>query len=414
MSNGGVENMIDRGRDTAVGARSARVCGAILRRTGGLQFLAAAITLAAPSAVGAQIPWNGTRWRIEAQASSVERHQGREGLLLRNGVAWLAGVELEDGVVHADIHMSPGLGFHGLAFRAVDGGGYEHVYVRPFTSGNPDAAQYTPVFHGVTGWQIYAGPRFGGAIDVPTDRWVHLELRVLGARAELYVDGRALVFPALQRATAPGAVGLTSSGAPARFANIVVTPGAPMLEAGDGAAAPDSVPPGIVERWWVSTPFAEARLDSLGPPEGSTAQGGGLPEGPASTALPADLRWDPLDPGVRGIANLAALRTREAGRNTVLAGVGLRVREPRALRVRFGFSDRVRVFLNGRPLYAGSDVWRSRDDKFLGTVGLHDEIVLRLEPGDNQLWLAVSEDFGGWAVTAQLLDSAGVEVVPPR
>jgi hypothetical protein len=71
------------------------------------------------------------------------------------------------------------------------------------------------------------------------------------------------------------------------------------------------------------------------------------------------------------------------------------------------------VYLNGRPVYRGAAVWRSRDYKFLGTIGLHDELILPLERGDNHVWIAVSEDFGGWGVTMQLLETPGVQIVSP-
>jgi hypothetical protein len=103
------------------------------------------------------------------------------------------------------------------------------------------------------------------------------------------------------------------------------------------------------------------------------------------------------------------LRQRDNERNTVFAAVTLRADDAHPVLVRFGFSDRVRVFLNGRPLYRGNDKFQSRDYRFLGTVGLFDELILPLQRGDNELWLAVSEDFGGWAVTAQLPDG-GAEV----
>lgn len=88
----------------------------------------------------------------------------------------------------------------------------------------------------------------------------------------------------------------------------------------------------------------------------------------------------------------------------------LRSDRARTVPVRFGFSDRVRVFLDGRPLYAGDDGWDSRDYRFLGTVGLYDTVYLPLQAGDNQLWLAVSETFGGWAAVMEKPDAAGVRV----
>jgi hypothetical protein len=84
----------------------------------------------------------------------------------------------------------------------------------------------------------------------------------------------------------------------------------------------------------------------------------------------------------------------------------------RIVRVRFGYSDRVRVFLNGRLLYSGNLGFGTRDTEFLGIVGLFDELALPLRRGRNELWFAVSETFGGWAVTADLPDRDGITVNP--
>jgi hypothetical protein len=152
-----------------------------------------------------------------------------------------------------------------------------------------------------------------------------------------------------------------------------------------------------VRRWRVSTTFAEARLDSIRD---------------LDRALVETLRWDTLGTAVLGIADIAKLRTRTAAANTAIAAVTLRSAGATRARVRLGFSDRAVVYLNGRPIYRGAAAWRSRDYKFLGTIGLHDELILPLVRGDNELWIAVSEDFGGWGVTMQLLDTPGVQVVP--
>lgn len=56
------------------------------------------------------------------------------------------------------------------------------------------------------------------------------------------------------------------------------------------------------------------------------------------------------------------------------------------------------------------DGWRSRDYRFLGTVGPHYELVLPLEAGETELLLAVSESFGGWGVTLSVPEASGVSV----
>jgi len=69
----------------------------------------------------------------------------------------------------------------------------------------------------------------------------------------------------------------------------------------------------------------------------------------------------------------------------------------------FGFSDRAVVYLNDQRLFAGDDTYRSRDYRFLGSIGYWYSLELPLEQGDNELAIAVAESFGGWGVMARLI-----------
>jgi hypothetical protein len=85
------------------------------------------------------------------------------------------------------------------------------VYLRQHKSGLPDAMQYTPVLHTGANWQIYNGPGFTGAVDIPKDVWFHLRLEVVGAQAKLYVqdmDKPALVMNDLKSGIQKGQVAL--------------------------------------------------------------------------------------------------------------------------------------------------------------------------------------------------------------
>jgi hypothetical protein len=46
----------------------------------------------------------------------------------------------------------------------------------------------------------------------------------------------------------------------------------------------------------------------------------------------------------------------------------------------------------------------TRDYRYLGSIGLFDSVVLPLEAGENEIWIAVSEAFGGWGVMARITD----------
>jgi hypothetical protein len=75
-------------------------------------------------------------------------------------------------------------------------------------------------------------------------------------------------------------------------------------------------------------------------------------------------------------------------------------------RLAFGYSDDVTVFLNGRPVFAGRNGFRARHPSAAGLVTADDAVFLPLRRGENELVLAVAEEFGGWGFTARL-DSAG-------
>lgn len=342
-----------------------------------------------------QVAWDDSVWDVAAQESRRGHYLGREAFFMAGGTAWFDGADFLDGVIEFDIAAPADQGFHGLRFRAVDRANHEYVYLRPHLSAQPDAVQYTPVDRGLSSWQLYSDPRFVLPATLVPDRWIHVRVAVEGRRMEMTVDGQTLVFPELQRAPAAGGLGLSASGGGAWFANVVVRPGAdPAFSDEAGAEAPE-VSSDVVTRFRVSEPFAEAVVDGVTVLSSSVRDG---------------QRWAPLPVHVRGIANVAKVRTRSPETNTVFAALTLRAEASTVVRLRLGFSDRVRVFLDGRQVFAAADEYATRDYRFLGTVGLFDELFLPLEAGDNEVWFALSEDFGGWGVVVEIPAGQGVEV----
>src|SRR5205823_7331136 len=103
-------------------------------------------------------------------------------------------------------------GFFGIHFRlASDGKNGDWVYLRQHKSGLPDAMQYTPVLNTGLNWQIYNGPGFTGAVEIPKDTWFHLRLEVTGAQARLFVKDMnkpALVMDDLKSGVQKGQLAL--------------------------------------------------------------------------------------------------------------------------------------------------------------------------------------------------------------
>jgi hypothetical protein len=366
-----------------------------LARFGALLLVGVA---ALASTARAQQPFDTSEWTISAAESRVEPYRGRSALVLRDGAAWLRGSRFQNGTIEFDIAFSEASGFPGIAFRAATHDDYELFYLRTNLSGQPHATQYTPVLHGLYAWQIYAGSSWEATARWTYDRWMRVKLVVSGARAELFVDGESAVqvIPRLRGPEGAGEVGVLGGSGAVRFANFVVRPEGALSPTSTPPAVSDSTPAGIVRTWRVSAPFAESLMTGVAD----------------LTAVPGPATWHALGIEERGIANLARLAGNGNGHNTVVAAVTITSDRARILPVRFGFSDRVRVYLNGRMLFAGNDGFGTHDPEFLGIVGLFDELALPLKRGPNELWFAVSETFGGWAITADLPDRDGITVSP--
>src|SRR5581483_10982853 len=117
------------------------------------------------------VPPDSTRWDLQGNAKATE-YEGHKCLLMDGGAAVLKDFEMRDGVIDVDVTTPAIRGFFGFDFRIDDKeANFEEVYLRQHKSGYPDAMQYTPVFNGGRNWQLYNGPGFTGAVDIPKNEW---------------------------------------------------------------------------------------------------------------------------------------------------------------------------------------------------------------------------------------------------
>jgi hypothetical protein len=319
------------------------------------------------------------KWDL-AQAKVVE-HLGRTALM---GTAFLKDASLGNGVIEVDVAFTArSRSYPGLLFRVRDAGNYERVYVRPHRSPfYDDVLQYGPVFNGVDSWQLYNGPGLTAALDVLPDRWNHLKVVVAGNQAQVFwndLPGPALAIDELARPEGAGGIGVAGPlDGTAFFSNLRWT-------ADEGLALPPAPPrtpmPGILADWELSVPFPALGVEFRQYP----------------TKRVASAAWKPVAADRRGMVDVSRLcpRGSRAG-DCVLARARLAAEDDRPLRVQFGYSDIVTVFLNGRPLFSGNSIYQSRDRSFLGIVGFQDEIFLPLRKGENELLLLLGETSGGW------------------
>jgi hypothetical protein len=367
-----------------------------------------AITLLAPRPAAAQsagvvaLPPDSAHWLFEGRAEVTE-YLGRRCIILDGGAATAKDLELRDGVIDLDVATPAKRGFFGIQFRADSLNG-EFVYLRQHKSGLPDAMQYTPVLNTGLNWQLYSGPGFTGAAEIPRDTWFHLRLAIAGAQARLYLQDTttpALEMPDLKSGRERGQVALADLIGATCFANVEIrpTPDAPWRR------QLPPMPPGTLTHWSLSPVYDALARD---------------PERPLTAAERKAMTWDAVEAEPPGIVALYRYRmaphprvsfqtdwsTRlepQPGTKLIYARATVPSERDEVRKLSLGYSDEVSVFLNGRILYRGRSAQSFRDPGFLGIVSADDDAVyLPLRKGSNELVLAVSELGGGWGFVARL------------
>lgn len=343
------------------------------------------------------IPFDTTHWEIESQGHIFETVGGKEAIYLHNGSLVLKDVEFLNGTIEYDIRMTERRGFYGVRFHFTDSQNAEEFYFRPHQSGNPDANQATPIVNGLAGWQLYFGEAYSFAYDYPFEEWMHIKLVIKGKQAQVFLDGAQTPHLSwnLKQEPKSGSIGLYSSVAPIHYANFSYQ--SDVGELIDFKVKKAPLIEGVIESWTVSDKFEEVELESYDSFDKLIKERSWKQEVEIEENSAANLSW-------------AAIRQDGTDKNTVFARIDFESKEEQLKLFQFGYSDRVVVILNGQPLYKGTNKFRSRDYRYLGTIGLFDELYLPVKKGKNTLLLAVSEDFGGWGVTGKFVDSAGLKI----
>ncbi|MEL7246772.1 MAG: hypothetical protein AAFO03_00075 [Bacteroidota bacterium] len=350
-----------------------------------------------PAHLQIEVPFDSPAWKIGGNFHQLTVYQGQQALTLQGAAAQLKDVQLQDGIIEWDMAFSPQRGFAGLRFRITDAANSEEFYLRPHQSGNPDANQYCPVDNGMSSWQLFHGTDYSAAIEYPFHEWFHVKLVVAGSRAEVYIkDMTKPLFhiPHLKQTPTAGGLALYASRTPVYFANFSYTPmDSNPPELVNPPVETPSVDPNTIREWDISQAFAEKELDGLLDLE----------------QWDTPMNWTPLQADAGGLTNIAEVTTfqRESA-NTVFVRYLIEATHQHTKALQLGFSDRARVFFNGQVMFSGNDSFRTRDYRYLGTIGYHDTIYLPLKKGKNELWIAVSENFGGWAVQGRWLNLDGL------
>jgi len=335
-------------------------------------------------------------WEIEARKSEFTTVKGKECLYLEHGTAHLNDSDFKMGVIDYDVMFEPGRKFAGLQFRMIDPDNHEEFYMRAHQSGNPDATQYTPVYNGTAGWQLYHGDGYSATHKYKFEEWIHVRLIVAEKDMDVYVEDMnqpLLRVHDLKRTPESGKIGFWSFLGGAWYGNLSYQamedppPIARTLEM-------RSPPLGTITEWEVSSSFNVEDLFHVRKLEEFV----GLEK----------LSWQSLPVEYTGTVNLAQVSPVTQSNNTVLVRTTITSDRQQVKQLDFGYSDMAVLYVNGEIVYSGHNQFRSRDYRYLGTIGYFDGIYLKLKEGKNEIVFAVYETSGGWGLKAKLEDLEGI------
>jgi hypothetical protein len=347
------------------------------------------------------ITMTADRWQTKENAEFLRELGFYHGLMrLNTGDAVLKDITFSDGTIEFDVNTI-GRGAPGIAFRQQDEGNFELLYLRPDAACPAFRAciQYAPQTHGVLLWDLF--PQYQTRAPLRENGWNHIKMVVSGRRMNVFVNDAT--SPTLQVGRLEGDAmkgGLRLQG-PGTFANMVITP-----DAVDGLSPEPVKDPldgdrGLVRNWHLSAFSA-------------------LPSGkdPIYHQMPgASEEWRTISTERNGLVNIS----REYGRplpepNRAVAWLKTTITSDskQTKKVDIGWTREVWVFVNGKQLYADKNFFEVDDARKYPDARCSLEngsFTLPLEAGDNEVAVAIANNFFGWGLKLRLADPEGVHLV---
>ena len=346
------------------------------------------------------IAMTADHWQTKENAEFVRQLGFYHGLMrLNSGNAVLKDITFRSGIIEFDVNTI-GRGMPGIAFRRQDEGNFELLYLRPDPNCPAFRAcvQYAPETHGVLLWDLF--PQYQARAPLRENGWNHIKMVVSGRRMNVFVNDA--VSPTLEVGSLEGDAmegGLHLLG-PATFANLVITPN--VVDGLSPEPAPDPLAGdrGLIRNWRLSPSSA-------------------LPDGnnPTYDEMPgASEEWKTVSSERSGLVNLSRLYGRplpESKRSVAWLKTTIASAQKQTRNVNIGWTRELWVFVNGKLVYAGKNLFEQDGARKFPDARCsldNGAFPLPLEAGDNEVAIAIANNFYGWGFMLRLADPEGVHL----
>jgi len=364
-----------------------------------LLFLLSTLGSAPALAQGRDVPMIADGWESVFGKPEFKEHKGTPSLVFtQEGAAKVKGLTFRNGTVEFDV--DPAAMGAGLAFRMQGLQNLEMLYFRPQPNCTtaPDCVQYAPFAREVLLWDMF--PQYQASAPLRPNEWNHVKVVISGRRMNLFVNGATsptLAIGSLAGDTQEGDLTLVGPGA---FANFKVTPDAVDGLAADAEPDPTAGDKHLV-RYWQLGPFSEL-------PDGKEPTIADLP-----TASP---EWRGLAAERGGLVNVTrvyGLPVKRPVRSLTWLKSTISSNKNQSKRVAIGWSREIWLFVNGQPVFADKNLYQPPSARKPpdGRLSLDNgSFVLPLRAGDNEIAVALANNFYGWGLILRLEDLEGLQL----
>ncbi|MBP6794205.1 MAG: hypothetical protein KA143_04080 [Saprospiraceae bacterium] len=268
-----------------------------------------------------------------------------------------------------------------------------YIRARPGNPRSNDAIQYCPILAGVNMWDMY--PQYQGHAFFEADKPNHLKLIINGSQMQVFLNDMnkpALHIPKLEGRGNGTSIAFDGG---MLVSNLFIKPN--IVEDLPAFAAPD-----LTEhdanyiRLWQHTSVSDLSI-------GNEVYTLNLPK--------AEAYVETIAAETYGLINLSRKFGNNQSRKVIYLKAKIKSEQQQKINMQLGFSDEVWVFLNNQMIFVDKNLFlqapmRKYPDGRIST--LNSKMSLPLKAGENELVIAVANDFYGWGIIARLENMEGV------
>lgn len=347
------------------------------------------------------IPLIPEKWVFQDGKVEFIEYKGQKAMKLaqNSGQVVVKDVLFKDGTIEFDVEpILPGFA-QSIYFHRKDEKEQEIVYLRVGTIGNKlanTAIQYTPYFDGINMWDMY--PQYQGPAPIKKDDWNHLKLVVSGHQMRVYMNYQprpVLEIPRLEGNLSEGSIAFEGA---SYMKNVVVKPNET-----EGLSPQEGIDltnhdANYLRKWAVSKP--------LPLPLGNEAYLAGQPK--------PENYLDSISAESGGFINLTRKFGGNKERKVIWLKTKIMAKEAVKTKLQLGFSDEIWVFLNNQTVLVDKNLFQQPAMRKYPEGRMSKDnasVEINLKQGENDLMIALANDFYGWGLVARLESTEGLRSV---